>query len=311
MLNSCCILSGMLDDLKIGELYDGLLYLAEPAKNFPKMVSHRHAETEINQIVRGTITYVADGRRYTFKARTLIWFFPEQEHQLVAYSNDAQFYVATFKPSLIARSCRTTAYEGLKAIHNPENGLLSSILEADSFDLTRKTMDSLMRGSLDSDLLNREAGFGPGSNFTFEHSDPDGLNAGLHHLLLLCWRTQRSGRALGNAIALHPAVRRILKLLNDGESELSFTEMAKVCGISDAYLSRIFHRQIGVPLNQYRNSLRLARFLELYRQSEDPSLLEAAFTAGFGSYGQFYKVFKQAYGCGPKDCLVGRRLPSL
>ena len=43
-----------------------------------------------------------------------------------------------------------------------------------------------MQGALDSDLLNKEAGFRPASDFHFEHHDPDALNAGLHYLLLLC-----------------------------------------------------------------------------------------------------------------------------
>lgn len=30
---------------------------------------------------------------------------------------------------------------------------------------------------------------------------------------------------------------------------------------------------------------------------------EAVYAAGFGSYAQFYKVFTQAYGRGPRACL--------
>lgn len=77
----------------------------------------------------------------------------------MARSDNAQNYVAVFKPALIARSCRTDAYEGLKHKNHEKDGVLNTLLEPDSFDLVRKTMDSLMQGSLDPDLLNREAGF--------------------------------------------------------------------------------------------------------------------------------------------------------
>lgn len=294
----------MLEVLKLRKAYDGFLFLAESTRNPPKLKSHHHVELELNLVVRGSITYVVSGRRFTFPARTLLWLFPEQEHQLVDRSNDAQYYVVVFRPSLIARSCRTPMYEGLKQGSKDQNRVLNTLIEPDSFDLIRKTMDSLMRGALDPDLLNREAGFGVAPGFTFEHGDPDGLNAGLHHLLLLCWRSQRTGKVLGDAIDLHPTVRRALRLLSENDSHQDLSSLAKACGASEAYLSRIFRRQIGVPLSRYRNSLRLARFWEQYRMPEKTTLLNAVYAAGFGSYAQFYKVFFEAYGRGPRACLT-------
>ena len=294
----------MLENLKLRKGYDGFLFLAESTRNPPKIKSHHHVELELNLVVRGNITYVVSGHRFTFQSRTLLWFFPEQEHQVVDRSDNAQFYVAVFRPSLIARSCRTDAYEGLKQKHGEQTGVVNTILEPDSFDLIRKTMDSLMQGSLDPDVLNREAGFGVGSNFSFAHRDREGLNADLHHLLMLCWRSMRTGKIFGDGVRLHPVVRRALNVLSDGAWEQDLSQLAKVCGASEAYLSRTFHRQIGIPLSRYRNSLRLSRFWEQYRQPEKKTLTEAVYAAGFGSYARFYKVFTNAYGRGPRACLV-------
>jgi AraC-like DNA-binding protein len=296
----------MLEDLKLGARYDGFLFLVESTRNPPKLKSHHHVELELNLVVKGTITYVVNGRRFTFQPRTLLWLFPEQEHQLVDRSDSAQCYVSVFKRALINKSCRTEAYEGLRRKNHDREGVLNTLLEPDSFDLIRKTMDSLMQGSLDPNLLNREAGFGVGSAFSFQHGDPDGLNAGLHHLLLLCWRIQRTGRVLGDAVPLHPAVRRALKVLSEGGGNRDLGQLAKACGVSESYLSRTFRRQIGVPLSRYRNSLRLSRFWERYRQPDPKTLAEAVYAAGFGSYAQFYKVFTQAYGCGPRASLAPR-----
>lgn len=291
----------MLQNLKLGPEYDGFLFLAESVRNPPILSSHHHVELELNLVVKGSITYVVGGRRFTFARRTLLWMFPAQEHQLVDRSDDAQYYVAVFKPELIARSCRSKTYADLR--RKRHDGVLHTMLEPESFDLIRKTMDSLMRGSLDPDLLNREAGFGVGSNFSYRHGDPEGLNAGLHHLLLLCWRCQQHGKALGSDVVLHPAVRRALEFLSEDGRDQDLGVLARRCGVSDAYLSRIFRRQIGVPLSRYRNSLRLARFWTAYRQPAQRTLSEAVYEAGFGSYAQFYKVFTQAYGRGPRDCL--------
>ncbi len=187
----------MLEDLKLGARYDGFLYLVESTRNPPKLKSHHHIELELNLVVQGTITYVVNGRRFTFQPRTLLWLFPEQEHQLVDRSDNAQCYVSVFKPSLINKSCRTEAYEGLKRKKHDREGVLNTLLEPDSFDLIRKTMDSLMQGSLDPNLLNREAGFGSGFDVFFP--------------------TRRSGRVEcrtappAAAVLAHPAHRESLR----------------------------------------------------------------------------------------------------
>ena len=181
----------MLENLKLGPLYDGFLFLADAVHNPPVLKPHRHVELELNVVVRGSITYVVGGRRFTFGKRTLLWMFSAQEHQLVDRSGDAQYYVAVFKPALISQAAGGAGYEGLRR-KNPEGeGVLNSMLEPATFDLIRRTMEVTVADGLDPDVLNREAGFGVGSDFAFEHGDPDALNAALRHLLLLCWRCQR------------------------------------------------------------------------------------------------------------------------
>src|SRR6478752_6327551 len=185
----------MLEDLKLGEGYDGFLFLAEAARNPPVLRSHRHVELELNLVVEGTITYVVRGRRFTFGKRALLWMFPAQEHQLVGRSSDAQYYVAVFKPGLIRDACRSDRYDELKHSNVKGEGVLHTILEPGAFDLVKRTMEALVVGGLDPEVLNREAGFGVASDFSFEHGDPDALNAGLRHLLLLAWRYQLAGGA--------------------------------------------------------------------------------------------------------------------
>jgi methylphosphotriester-DNA--protein-cysteine methyltransferase len=222
---------------------------------------------------------------------------------LVDRSDDAEYYVAVFTPRLIAQACRGRGYEGLKLRAPRDAGVLHTALDPEAFDFIRRTMDTLMRDSLDPDLLNREGGYGVESDFRYEHGDPDALNAGLRHLLLLCWRSQTVGPKPGGAVSLHPAVRKALELLSEGESDEDLGQLARRCAVSEAYLSRVFRRQIGVPLSRYRNSVRLARFWEAYRHPEQKTVTEAMFEAGFGSYAQFYRVFAQAYGEGPRACL--------
>ena len=147
------------------------------------------------------------------------------------------------------------------------------------------------------------------SDFHYNHRDPDGLNAGLHHLLLLCWRCQGAGKALGGAVPLHSSVRKALELLSQGDVRLSLRTLAARCGASEAHLSRMFTQQIGVSVSRYRNSMRLERFLEYYRQPDQRTITEAVYAAGFGSYAQFHRVFTQVYGNSPREFLRLDRQP--
>ncbi|MFA6271032.1 MAG: AraC family ligand binding domain-containing protein, partial [Candidatus Paceibacterota bacterium] len=133
--------AAVLQDLKLDPDYDGFLFLAESARNPPSLRSHHHAELELNLVVRGTVTYVTEGGRFTFGPRSLLWMFPAQEHQLVDRTNDAQNYVAVFKPDLIARSCHSETYKGLKR-KKPEAGrVLHSVLDPQTFGFLRRMMD--------------------------------------------------------------------------------------------------------------------------------------------------------------------------
>lgn len=288
----------MLRDLELGAVYDGFLFLAESARNPPSLRSYHHRELELNLVVRGTITYVSGGGRFAFGPRSLLWIFPTQEHQLVDRSNDSRYYVAVFKPELVARCCRSAKYSGLKRNQGQGDRILHTILDPETFGFLRQVMDRMMEGTLDEG-----AGLGRGPAFRCRHSDPEGLNAGLHHLLMFAWRLQQAGTNTHHPVSLHPSVIKAMEILNGGGWNGSLAQLARRCGVSGTHFSRIFARQTGVPLSRYRNSLRLERFWEQYHQPVRRTMLEAVYAAGFGSYAQFYKVFADVYGQGPRACL--------
>jgi len=295
----------VLENLKLGPEYEGFLFLAESVRNPPALRPHHHEELELNLVGEGEISYVVGDRRYTFPKRTLLWLFPEQVHQLVDRTANAKYYVAVFKPEFIRRACRGKRYRELLQSRPTQGGVAHTELPAEDFDHLRRAMDGILADGIDSDILNREAGFGLSDSFSFRHNDPDWLNAGLRHLLLLSWRYQQ-GRARGKEKAeLHPAVKKALHWLNEMDGKEGSLELHRYCGVSKPHLSRVFHHQVGVPLSRYRNSIRLSRFWEAFRREENQTLLEAVYEAGFGSYAQFFRVYKEAYGQGPRKSLKG------
>ena len=303
----------MLENLKIGNEYEGFLFLAEATRNPPVLRPHHHVELELNLVVSGEVTYVMGGERYRFPKRSLLWFFPSQEHQLVDRSADAAYYVAVFKPDLIDRACRGTRYANLKRRKPTVEGVLHADLKPDQFEMLRSEMAAAVEDGIDPDLLNREAGFGLSENFCFRHHDPDWLNAALRHILLYAWRLQSAFGAGERAVALHACVRQALDLLEAGSGDDPATEtldrLAAGCSVSPSFLSRRFHEAVGVPLSRYRNSLRLGRFWEILRRDATVGLLEASLEAGFGSYAQFFRVYTETYGSNPRESLR-RRAPT-
>ena len=94
---------------------------------------------------------------------------------------------------------------------------------------------------------------------------------------------------------------RAARLLRDEADPLPLDQVAARVGLSASRLSRLFHQQTGVTLVDFRNRQRIQRFLRLYGRGRRVSISQAALDAGFGSYPQFHRVFKQQMGCSPAD----------
>lgn len=292
----------MLENLHLRKPYDGFLFLAESVRNPPMLNPHRHVELELNLVVGGEFRMVVEDRSYHFSSGILLWLFPGQMHQLVDRTPDAAYYVAVFRPDMIRKISGDTRYAELAADFPPRGGVLHLQPPAGAFQLLRQMMAELCAGGMDPDVLNREAGFGLTPGFHFEHSDPVGLNAGLKHLLLCAWRMGAGETPPEAVAALHPAVRRALEQIRISDPPPRLSELAPRCGVSASTLSRLFRAQMGIPLNRYRNSVMLSRFMA-YMARGRPTILEAVHAAGFGSYAQFHRVFRQAYGQSPREAV--------
>jgi AraC-like DNA-binding protein len=81
-------------------------------------------------------------------------------------------------------------------------------------------------------------------------------------------------------------------------------EMAAVLNVSLSHLARVFKARKGMSLVEYRNRLRLDRFALLLDRGPI-NLLEAAVEAGFGSYSQFYRVFRARLHASPRQYVRG------
>jgi quercetin dioxygenase-like cupin family protein len=86
----------MLDTLRLGAGLEGRVVLHRAGDIRPR--AHRHAELEVNLVVRGRASYLLAERRYELTPGTLTWLFPGQDHVLVEESADHELWWAVFRP---------------------------------------------------------------------------------------------------------------------------------------------------------------------------------------------------------------------
>jgi AraC-like DNA-binding protein len=254
---------------------DGWAYRADPFDQ--RRVPHRHEELEMNLVLRGSGSYLIGARRRDLHANSQIWLFPEQNHVLHDRSRDFEMWVVYYKHSLVERLCRTHESEVLRT--REPGRVLSRHLNVEQTARISALLREIESGS----------------------DDPPRYNAGVGYSLLLAWH--EFSRA-PNVIAghdVHPAVERAAFLIRDQAELRGIEELAHHAGLSPSRLSRVFHRQMGVSLVDFWNRQRLDRFLRLYGEGRRLSVTQAALDAGFGSYPQFYRVFRAHVGCGPAE----------
>jgi len=238
---------------------------------------HHHAELEFNLVTRGTGTYLLKDRKYQLNKHALVWLFPEQEHVLLHQSPDFEMWIAVFKPELVARVC-TVESDRVLLDPDPPGHYCRRLPDAQTarrHDLYQQVLDA--------------------------HDQANLFNAGLAYVLLATWRGYLEAEDIPAGDDIHPAVEKAARLIRDETDAASLTDLAQRAGLSPSRLSRLFKQQTGVSLVDFRNRKRIERFLALYGGGQRKTMLAAALEAGFGSYPQFHRVFRQVMGCSPAE----------
>jgi AraC-like DNA-binding protein len=237
---------------------------------------HRHAELELNLVVRGTASYLMADRRYDLTAGTLTWLFPDQEHVLVDESDDHALWWAVFRPSVVAGIATSSHARPL--------------LERDPVGRFARRLDPQRVQRLGALFLElREAGT----------ADDTLFNAGLPYLLASAWRAFLDSSDVVGDLEVHPAVDTVARLLQADPGAGDLADLARTVGLSPSHLSRLFTTQMGLSISRFRNQQRLDRFMHLYGHGRGTTALAAAHEAGFGSYAQFHRVFRHETGRTP------------
>jgi len=235
---------------------------------------HRHAELELNLVTAGSGLYLLENRKYEIRRGDLLWLFPAQEHVLVEQSTDFGMWIGVFKPKAVTRIATDTGTKVLRQ-RNPAGEFCRRLSQP---ALTR--LEQLF------------------TEMVATSAQPGLFNAGLAYGLLCAW--EHFEHAADVPVRdVHPAVEKAARIIRHESNLLGLNEIAGRAGLSAHRLSRLFKQQTGVALVDFRNRQRVEKFLEYYGTGQRRTMLDAALEAGFGSYAQFYRVFKQVTGSPP------------
>jgi len=247
---------------------------------------HVHDEFEVNLVTSGRGTYLVAGERKVLRPRSLIWLFPEQEHILLDFTRDFTMWILVLSPEFTEQMV-------------PRIPILA---ERDPGSVLMRPLPSKCVRLLDQIAQELSTGFQP----------LDCHELGLAWWLASAWNAYEHGDSQ-DAGSLHSAVARAMALLREDPSK-NLKTLAQETRISPSQLSRLFKRQAGVSITDFRNSLRLDAFVDRCYGARDSAMFAIARDAGFGSYAQFSRVFRRQMGCSPETYYrlahQGKQVPS-
>jgi AraC-like DNA-binding protein len=233
---------------------------------------HSHDEFEVNLVTSGRGTYVIAGEKRVVRPRSLVWLFPDQEHLLQDFSRDFTMWILVLSPEFAAQMV-------------PRIPILA---ERDPGAIFHRTLPAKCVRLLDEVAQQLSTGFQP----------LDCHELGLAWWLASAWNAYQHGDSQ-DAGSLHSAVSRAMALLREDPSK-NLRTLARETRISPSQLSRLFKRQAGISITDFRNSLRLNAFVTQCDGSRANAMFALAKEAGFGSYAQFSRVFRRHMGCSPE-----------
>lgn len=127
----------------------------------------------------------------------------------------------------------------------------------------------------------------------------DTIKSKVYELLLFIARENALRENEKNESAIvEKAVKYIHKHYADN---LSLSDTAKYCFVSDEHLSRKFKKETGFGFNEYLNIYRLKKADIWLRNDPKAKISEIAINCGFNDSNYFSKVYKKVYKISPKD----------
>ena len=241
---------------------------------------HRHEELELVLVRSGRVEFAVDDAVHTLLPDDALWLFPDEAHALRRASPDLSMWVVVLSPALLAALCTTPEAEPLMGRRAPGGLGVRRLPHA-----AARWVEARLGEMLQIDESSR-------------------FNAALVHTALAAWDSCRPDLRYGD---LSPVVAGALRRLDTDPARWSLTLLARDVGVSAGHLARAVRRETGRSVLDHRQLRQIEAFQVLLDRGQHLTVTDAAFAAGFGSYAQFHRVFRQHMGMAPSDYRRGLR----
>jgi len=101
---------------------------------------------------------------------------------------------------------------------------------------------------------------------------------------------------------MDPRVRLALKLISEHDVSVPFAlgQLSEWLGLSEPYLLRLFHRQLGKTLCHHLLEIRMSKAAQLLSIQGTP-IKQIALECGYSDLSNFYRDFKRIHEATPKE----------
>lgn len=249
--------------------------------------SDRHNEIELNLLERGALTYLLGGEKVVVPAGRLGVFWAGIPHQVIAHTRVNQYFVMTiplgwFLQWRLPDRFTCQVMHG-RLVLEPAPGRLAE-------DRVRflAWLEDLAAGSeerrriclLETEArLRRLAQTVPADSRSDSRKRPP---------VVLGRGSLSRAEQMAGFVAQHYA------------EPLTIARISEAVGLHPKYAMKIFHEAFGTTLLDYLTQHRLSHAQRLLATTQE-LILEVAMASGFGSLSRFNEVFRQAFGCTPRE----------
>jgi AraC-like DNA-binding protein len=125
------------------------------------------------------------------------------------------------------------------------------------------------------------------------------VQAATGRLLILAAEISRSENEYEGSERSSQIAAAISYIAGHYQEKISLSELAAVAGVSPAYLSKRFTREMGMGYADYVSLYRLTRAERMLREEPEKTVTEVAFYCGFNDSNYFSDKFKKHFGIAP------------
>lgn len=273
-------LNNIIGDLKYKRLADVFRFVSfEP---FEKYGPHEHLRIEINFVRKGScFLHLNNNESITFNEGEMMIIYSHLEHLFEAGPKGVTLMQLEFMPEVfsIFDLHSNSSSEALRMynIFSEENRLIKITSNIRMMRAVQHIINELKDQKKYSDYL-----------VVMYYAEL---------LILLQRHMSETYLPLGANSSLRDGIAFFRK---NYEKDISISEAAVHCNISERYLRKLFSTNLNISPLDYLNQIRINKSIELLKHTE-LSVKEIAFTSGFKSSQYFSRVFKKQTGMTPRE----------